>query len=164
MSKRRKTKGRREGGRFAQFPAHVFQSSEYAELSAQAVKLLVDIFMQYNGKNNGDFCTAWSVMSKCGWKSRDTLCKALKELQRAGFILKTRQGGKGSPSLYAVTWRGINDCKGKLDIPPQTAPPNTWHKPSGNVTPLTAKNNSLTRLPCQPNTATVSIEGSQDVH
>jgi hypothetical protein len=127
-SKREKIKGRRESGQFLNIPTQIPLSNQYANLGAWSVKLLIDLYTQYNGHNNGDLCAAFSMMQKRGWRSKGTLSNALTELTNAGFILKTRQGGKHKASLYAVTFRGIDECKGKLDINPMPVPPNTWNK------------------------------------
>ena len=111
---------------FVAFPRHILRSREYYNLSAKAVKLLLDIFSQFNGKNNGDFCTVWPVMKKKGWKSRDTLTKALRELDDRGFIEKTRQGGKNLCSLYAVSWLPIHECENKLNVRATHTSSNLW--------------------------------------
>lgn len=145
-----KSKGRRETGLFIALPTHIFTSPQYANLSAHAVKLLIDLLSQYRGFNNGDLCATWSLMSQRGWRSRDTLNRALKELMTAGFIEKTRQGERGhssgqrKPTLYGVTWKGIDECGGKLDVSPNPVPSNRW-----------AKITCTARVPCQSNTATV---------
>lgn len=129
-----KTKNRKTSGHFIAIPTHLLTSQEYAELSGSGVKLLIDIFAQYRGFNNGDFCATWSVMCKRGWRSRDTLGRAVKELLESGFIVKTRQGERGQssghrkPTLYGVTWLGIDECKGKLDIRANAVPLNLWKK------------------------------------
>ncbi len=142
---RLKIKGRRESGPFIILPKELLESSEYSTLSAKAVKLLIDLFSQYNGFNNGDFSAAWKLMAQRGWRSRDTLRRALNELVNKGFITMTRQGGKHRCSLYAVTWKPIDECKGKLDIAPTKVACNSWRK------------KSVTRIPCQPSTPIVSI-------
>jgi DNA-binding PadR family transcriptional regulator len=78
--------------------------------------------------NNGDLTAAWRTMRVKGWASKATLYKALRELDATGFIIKTRQGGRRLCSLYAVTWRGIDECAGKLDshIRASAVPLNTW--------------------------------------
>lgn len=111
---RRRAKGRREGGTFTRLPHAVTQSPQYADLSAYAVKLLVDMLNQYRGHNNGDLSVAFRLMQRYGWKSKDTLNRARKELLNRGFIVLTRQGGRNQASLYAVTWIGIDECGGKL--------------------------------------------------
>lgn len=123
---RLKTKGRRESGSFAAIPCVILESEEYAALSAPAVKALLDLFAQYRGSNNGDLTAAWSIMNKRGWRSKDSLYRALRMLQDMGWIIKTRQGGKHRCSLYAVTWRAVDACGGKLDIAATRTPANTW--------------------------------------
>lgn len=121
-----KTKGRRESGSFVALPHAVIGSDEWAALSAQAVKLLLDLYSQYKGKNNGDLTLAWSIMKPRGWKSKETLYRARDELMEAGWIICARQGGRHIPSLYAVTWQAIDECGGKLDIDETRTAPGTW--------------------------------------
>lgn len=111
---------------FVPAPREILLSGQYADLSAKAIKMLFDLYVQYNGKNNGDFCATWSVMEKRGWKSRDTLGKALKELEGKGFIEKTRQGGTNRCNFYAVSWLPINECGGKLDCRETRVASNDW--------------------------------------
>ena len=82
---------------------------------------------QYNGKNNGDLCAAFSLMKKRGWKSKSTLHLALDELKHYGWIICTRTGGLNKiPNLYAITFKPIDECDGKLDVPSTVAPPGNW--------------------------------------
>lgn len=122
----RKAKGRREAGSFAAIPSVILESEEYAKLSAPAVKALLDLFAQFRGSNNGDLTAAWSIMKKRGWRSKDSLYRALRGLLDKGWIIKTRQGGKHKCSLYAVTWKAVDACSGKLDVAPTAIPLNTW--------------------------------------
>lgn len=121
-----------------------FQSPQYAKLSPRGVKLLVDLLAQYRGTNNGDLTTAWTVMQAAGWRSKDLLQKAAHELEARGWILKTRQGlrakGHNSPTLWALTFEGINDCRDsqgrkKLDVAADTMPKNLWKLPGYDTTP-----------------------------
>lgn len=121
-----RTKGRRESGSFVALPHAVIAGNEWAELSASAVKLLLDLYGQYRGKNNGDLTLAWSVMRSRGWKSKQTLYRAKDELLEGGWIICTRQGGRHIPSLYAVTWQAIDECGGKLDVAETRTAPGTW--------------------------------------
>lgn len=116
-----------------------FTSAEYAELSPRAVKLLIDLYCQFRGVNNGDFCATFKVMKQRGWSSNDQLHKALHELLDAGWIVVTRQGGRRVCSLYAVTFLPIDECSGKLDINPTRLPSHSWKRriqapTGGNVT------------------------------
>ncbi len=112
---RRRAKGRRDSGSFIAMPHAILESETYARLSAPAVKLMLDLYGQYKGSNNGDLAMAWSMMRKRGWRSKDTLYRARDDLVEKGFVIQTRQGGKHQCSLYAVTWKPIDDCSGKLD-------------------------------------------------
>lgn len=113
--RRRKAKGRLDCGPFFALPHSIIFCSNYRALSAHAVKLLNDLGGQYHGYNNGDLSAAWSLMSERGWKSRETLGRALAELLHFGMIEKTRQGGLNRCSLYGLTWLPIHECRGKLD-------------------------------------------------
>jgi len=121
-----RVRGRRSSGTFFQVPHAAWRHPGFAALSAHALKLLIDIAGWYNGKNNGDLSATYSTLSRerC-WKSRDTLHRALGELVRTGFLVRTRQGkrlcGAHMPSLYAVTWWPI-DASDKHDMSTVTAP------------------------------------------
>ena len=127
---REKFKGRKSNGWFFRFPVEVLDSPAYCGLSFKARALLLDIGAQYRGNNNGDLAAPWSWMRARGWKSKDTLKRALDELLQAGMIELTRQGGLHCPNLYAVTWIGIDDCSGKLDAKPNPVPSNLWRQPA----------------------------------
>ena len=124
--KRARHKGRRSIAPFLNIPKEVLSSEAYLSLGGWEVKLLVDIASQFNGKNNGDLTAAYSVMRERGWNSTGTLNKARKALLDAGLIQETRSGGRHRCTLYAVTWRGINECKSKLDVKPTIAPSNLF--------------------------------------
>jgi len=128
MQTRERAKGRRSGKPFFMLPRDVIESQEYAVLSGNAVKLLVDLGAQYRGKNNGDLAVTWSIMRKKGWKSKDTLYRAIYELENSDFIIRTRQGMMNKPTLFALSFLAIDECGGKLDIRPQKVAPNTWRK------------------------------------
>ena len=126
--KRNIAKGRSESGPFVMLPKSVINSPVYFQLPPRAVKLLVDMLSCYNGRNNGDFCITWSLMEKRGWKSRETLNDARKDLINTGFILVSRQGGRNLSSLYAITFMAIDECKGKHNLTSTAAAPNNWKK------------------------------------
>ncbi|WP_375176682.1 hypothetical protein [Marinobacter mobilis] len=130
MAKDRRARLTGKAGRspFLGIPHHVIGSEAYKSLDGWAVKLLVDIAAQFKGNNNGDLCAAWSVMQDKGWNSKGTLHKALKALLDAGLIEQTRQGGRNRCSLYAITWRSIDECRGKLDVRPTNAPSSLYLK------------------------------------
>lgn len=123
---RRKHVGRAESGSFFSLPHAVMASPSFRNLNAHAVKLLCDLGGQYRGANNGDLSAAWRIMQPKGWRSRDTLTRAISELREAGLIEQTRQGGLNRCSLYAITWRAIDECGGKLDVRATHAPSGLW--------------------------------------
>ena len=127
-TKRKRERGRTTSGRFVQIPHVVLESPSFIGLPPRAVKLLLDVAYQYNGRNNGDLTTAWGFMEKRGWSSKETLSKAVQDLVDANLILKTRFGRFMNPGarcdLYAITWRAIDECAGKdLEVAPTNTPP-----------------------------------------
>lgn len=133
---RERNKGRTNGPSFVQLPHYVLNHPNFLELSGHSVKLLLDMCAQYKGANNGDLAMPWSRMEKRGWKSRDTLNRARRELLDRLWLVITRQGGRKKPTLYAVTLWPIDGCQGKLDVVPTTRPTHSWkqgHKKSFNT-------------------------------
>ena len=110
-----KSKSRKVGRSFVAVPHAILRHPNYASLKPRAVKLLFDLYGQYNGFNNGDFSAAFSIMKKLGWTSKDQLFKAREELLQKGWVVVTRQGGLNRATLFAVTFQSIDECKGKLD-------------------------------------------------
>ncbi|MBO6811714.1 MULTISPECIES: hypothetical protein [Marinobacter] len=129
QDKRAKHKGRKGNASFLHIPHEVLNSDAYRSQDGWTAKLLVDLAGQFNGGNNGDLCAAWTIMREKGWRSKGTLHKSLNNLLEAGLIEQTRQGGKNRCSLYAVTWRAIDECKGKLDVRPTRSPSGLWKEP-----------------------------------
>lgn len=127
MNKRKKATGRSESGSFLALPHHLLESDNYKKLSPHAIKLLIDMAMQFRGTNNGDLQAVLSLMQKRGWRSSATLFKSLRELEYRGFIEKTRQGGQNRCNLYAITWRPIDECpRADLDTRPTRVASNDW--------------------------------------
>lgn len=129
-SKRERFRGRRDTGWFFRMPVEVLDSPAYCGLSFKARALLFDMGAQFRGNNNGDLAAPWSWMKARGWKSKDTLRRALDELLEAGMVQLTRQGGLHCPNLYAVTWLPIDECGGKLDVKPNPVPCGLWRQPT----------------------------------
>ena len=139
---RGKFKGRKDSGTFMQVPTAVLMSPNFLGLSHKAKALLLDIGARYNGHNNGDLAAPWSWMQARGWRSKDTLHKAIKELLPTGMIELTRQGGLHGPSLYAFTWKPIDACKAHPEIAPTKVASGKWGQ-AAEVFPA----NTKTQLP-----------------
>ena len=119
---------------FLQIPKEVLHSKQYAALNGWDTKLILDLGAAYNGKNNGDLSACWKFMSEKGWNSKGTLAASIKSVVASGFVIVTRQGGRNTPTLYALTFHDIHECKGKHDVKPQKAP-KTWK----NIEPIKRK-------------------------
>ena len=122
----KRTVGRRIAGGFIALPNAIFRTPEFAALSGRAVKLVIEMALQFNGSNNGDLSITRVVMANRGFKSADQLVKARDELIQTGWIQQTRQGGRNICSLYALTWLAIDRCGGKLDVAHGPMPPHLW--------------------------------------
>ncbi len=119
--------GKGRGHSFLALPHYLIRSEEFGALSAHAVKALIEIASEYNGDNNGDLSAAWSVMKTRGWKSKATLWAALRELTGTGFLKVARQGNRYHVcTLYAITWKPVDECKGKHDLPIEKEAGNEW--------------------------------------
>lgn len=113
-------------GGFLALPHALLNCPKFGVLSPSAVKLLLDIGGQFNGRNNGDLSAAWKIMQPKGWRSEATLSRAKKELLLAGFIAETRKGRLPNLcSLYGITWQPLNPSL-KLDIGPEGFPVGQW--------------------------------------
>lgn len=128
MASRNKVKGRRMIGRFIGLPHVVIKNKDYVDLSYKSKALLIDLMLQYNGRNNGDLTTALAILRDRGWKRQATIGEAVKELIDANLIIRTREGQFRNPfsrcALYAVTWQPIDDCKDKdLNVNPTSTAP-----------------------------------------
>jgi hypothetical protein len=157
-----KAKGRREVGAFVPLPCSVLNHPNFCKLSTRATKLLMDMLSQLRFKeggtvNNGDLCVAWRVMQQRGWRSKETLTFALKELLYYGFVSITRQGGRHRCSLYAVTWWAIDECGTKLDVAAGRVPSNDWKQERKRWTKPSRKTKSLPRCAsqCAPNSGSI---------
>lgn len=120
-----KTKSRRENKRFFGIPYEILCHPNFVRLSSQANKLLIDIGMQYYGSNNGDLCATWSIMRARGWKSKETLSDALRELEHFQLIVVTQVGGQNKPTLYALSWNVIHKTR-RPKVWPSGKVPGTW--------------------------------------
>ena len=131
MAKVRRDKRRCTPGQYLALPHAVLESDSFTGLGGSAVKLLVDLGHQFNGRNNGDLTVAYGYLRRRGWRSKSTIADAVKSLVEAELIIKTREGRFQNPGsccdLYALTWHAIDECPGKnLDMQPTTVPPRNF--------------------------------------
>lgn len=132
MSKRKNAKRDQQSVGFSDWfamPRDFIGSTACASLSPLATKLLTTLLAQFGRSafRNGDLTTAWSVMQRYGWCSKDSLASAQKELVDAGVLHLTRQGGRRRPSLWALTPWPVNCDPSKIDPGSQTYV-TTWNR------------------------------------
>lgn len=123
---RARATGRRENGSFIQIPHDVLNCQNYSRLSHKARSILLDLGRQYRGKNNGDLSATWNQLKDRGWHSKGTISTALAELEHYGMIRKTRQGGRKRCNVYAIKWRPVDECGGKLEVRATNVAPGDW--------------------------------------
>lgn len=123
---RRRAKGRKESGSFSALPHAVMDSEDFRTLSGSGLKVLMCLIWQYRGTNNGDLSASYTQVKKWGIGSKTTLAKALVELQERNLIIRTREGRFTKPggccALYAITWKPIDECGGKLEVSSTATP------------------------------------------
>ena len=120
-------KKKRHGtGTFLRMPHDVMKQKKFLALKPMERTVLFELAMQYNGHNNGDLCAAPKTMRDRGINSKSGVEKALAMLEEFGFIMKTRQGGRHMPNLWAITWQPIDECSGKLEVPETNVAPGGW--------------------------------------
>ncbi|MFZ2163413.1 MAG: hypothetical protein WAW02_14470 [Sideroxyarcus sp.] len=129
-------KQKRDGvyGAILLVPHVVLNTAAYLTLSGRATKLLYDIAMQYNLRNNGTLLASWRYMKKNrGWTSKDLLNKALKELVEHDLICQTVQGRMpNKASWYGLTWLAL-DTNRDMEISTQSWPRGSyalWKQPA----------------------------------
>jgi len=103
----------RPPGSFAAVPREFVDSEIFCQLNHAAVRVLLLMVRQHDGFNNGHLHAAEQWMLRHGINSKETVSRAVKELEEAQVIFKTKQGGLGiGPSRYALTWLPLSNDKG----------------------------------------------------
>jgi hypothetical protein len=97
-----------DGGSWIPLPMAVLNSSAFTNLPFSAKVMLIELVRQISLVNNGFLRASRNMLKPRGWNSQDTITRALKQLEAAGLIFKTHQGGRPNrASLYAVTWTSL---------------------------------------------------------
>lgn len=162
MSRRDKlarAKGRRVNTihQFVMYPKIMLEHRAFSGLSPNAHKVLNYLASQCRGRNNGDLDVCEKNARKRGWNiSGASLRRGAVELEKAGFIERTRQGGKNKASLYGLSWLDFaNDPKCDYHF---RRPTFRWRNESGSSrvtqleppvaqSPPSARENADTALP-----------------
>ncbi len=116
MGRDRKQRGQdtsRDAGGFCALPWVVLDSAAYLNLSFPAKALLVELDRQYVRDNNGRLLASRAYLGRRGWKSPETISRALSELLASRLIFQTVQGGfPNRASWYAVSYRTLDRIQG----------------------------------------------------
>jgi hypothetical protein len=131
---------KRDSGGFQAIPNAVYESDAFLGLSHYARSLLWDFAFQFKGDNNGRLVCTWDLMSRRGWRSRETLANAKAELLAAQLIAETRKGARPSrASWYGITWLALDAIDG-MDIDARVFPRGAYRRlvPIKNTTLITA--------------------------
>lgn len=119
MTSRRKRKDNGMGGRFVGLPHWVMLHPSFRAASARARALLLDVAMQYDGRNNGRLVLAAKALRPLGWRSDDGIQKAKTELLALGLLVEVRKGAKPNRAAwFALGWRPL-DVKDGIDLDPR---------------------------------------------
>jgi len=128
------------GGKAFVLPSSMMNHDNFVRLSPHAIKLICDLGRQFSGANNGYLHPGFDLMRRYGWRSAHTLQGAIRECVHYRMLRLTRQGGKNRAAYYALTFRPINDLKGRpLDVSPTLESPNDWLTRADDFDPRTAK-------------------------
>jgi hypothetical protein len=146
-------------------PKSLLNTDETRALPASATKLLLAVLPQYNGPgtNNGGLRILMRQPRRYGFKSGATLTQARDDLLRAGFLQITRQGGRNIPTLYCLTWMGIDAVTG-ADIRANPTPSHLWQKQNSEYRelPSTAGKRNVRVLNASKNAKPAPVIGAID--
>lgn len=107
---------------FVAIPLPVLESAEYRALPDPARTLMVDLLMQFTGKNNGRLTTSMVALKRYGWTSTDKLNRAKQALLAANFVVLTRRGKPPRTAEWVgFTWHHLNYEK-SMEVDPSRWP------------------------------------------
>ncbi len=109
----KRSKDKRDGDRYMALPHVVIDSAVYRSLSHPARSLLIDIARQYTGNNNGKLVACAKYLRPLGWKSNDTVTRALMELKDTELLIETRLGMRPNRAAwFALGWYALDPIDG----------------------------------------------------
>lgn len=113
MARKPRVDESRVSGGYCALPWDVIDSTAYQSLSYPAVALLIELARQRQGGDNGRYLLSLRYLSGRGWRSKDVIERARKELLDAKLIYQTVQGHRPSKaSWYALTWYSLDKIPG----------------------------------------------------
>ncbi|HMM76151.1 MAG TPA: hypothetical protein PJ986_10615 [Gammaproteobacteria bacterium] len=120
-----KAKGREAKAKISHIRIYkeVYKSRAFRTLPPVAMKLLLLIWSQHNGKNNGSLIASFSLLREDGFTNERVLAGALRTLVERGFLEVTRpavRGKNGTSARYAITLAPIDEPQN--DVPHNAVP------------------------------------------
>ena len=109
MASYTRNKARKSTSPFLSLNKGALKSPHFRSLSGNETKVFIHLYGEYNGSNNGYLALPYNRADKELHISRQLLSKTLKQLEEKGWIEKSRQGGKGRLSYYAVTIEPVDE-------------------------------------------------------
>lgn len=111
MAKHRRTmaNGRSVPEQFMQLPYSMVQSDAWRSLSGPALKILIELYSRFNGKNNGLLSLSYADAAKKLALGHATIGRAFDELQVKGFVRLIKRGhwyGRKAAE-WAITNKGF---------------------------------------------------------
>ena len=102
MGRKRKHRGASHVG----LSRRTMRSKEWKGLSGPAKIFYLHLKARFDGGNNGKIELPYSAMKGTkGCSSKETVAKAINELEKKKWIFKTKKGGLfRSPNLYGITF------------------------------------------------------------
>jgi hypothetical protein len=93
----------------APIPRLVVESEAYQALPDWAVRVLVAVACQYNGRNNGSLGLTESNFKRLGIRAAWHVYAGLRLLEEVGLVVRTEAGGTPlqGQARYALTWRAM---------------------------------------------------------
>ena len=109
MTSHARNKARRDTSPFVGLRKDILKSPHFRSLTSTETKVFLHLYGEYNGSNNGYLALPYNRADEELNISRQLLSKTLKGLEGKGWIEKSRQGGKGRLSYYAVTIEPVDE-------------------------------------------------------
>ena len=83
----------------------MMEGAAWADLSGNAVKLLLHMVKLYNGSNNGEIAMGERQAAAAIGAARNTAARALDDLEAHGFIVAIERGHFAVKVKHATSWR-----------------------------------------------------------
>ena len=109
MASYTRNKARKSTRPFLSLDKGALKSPHFRSLTGNETKVFLHLYGEYNGSNNGYLALPYNRADEELNISRQLLSKTLKGLEGKGWIEKSRQGGKGRLSYYAVTIEPVDE-------------------------------------------------------